>query len=160
VVYSAHLSPYGAIPANLQRSPGTRVHVHLLYMTEAQLGLISATEPNYELCSLPGAECHPAGGEAVSAPSAYLSRHGCLLLDGAEAALTAVRAEGRTFPALSEPQVLERVRRALCPEEGLDAFVLANVTDPALSRSRTARLARRPSQVEAKRRRASRARKP
>ncbi len=143
VVYSAHISPYGAIPASLSRSPGTEVRVHVIYMTEAQVGLISATEPNYELTELRGVDCTLACGETLSELSAYASRHGCLLLDGSEVALAAVAASGRSFPSLSEPEVLEHVRAALAPEDTLETFVLANVTDPALSGSRTAQLPRR-----------------
>ena len=102
VVYSAHISPYGAVPATLQRSPGTRVRVHLVYMTSAQVGLVSATEPNYESALIEGAICHLDEGETIANPAAYLSRHGCLLEDGTEVALSAVEATSRAFPALGE----------------------------------------------------------
>lgn len=144
VVYSAHISPYGAIPATLQRSRGTKARVHVVYMTSAQVGLVSATEPNYEAATIEGAVCRVDGGATVVDPSAYLSRHGCLLLDGSEVALSAVQASGRAFAALSEPEAIERVRAALCPDDELDAFVLANVTDPGLSQARSAQLRRRP----------------
>ena len=144
VVYSAHISPYGAIPATLQRSPGTEVRVHVIYMTEAQIGVISATEPNYEPRLLEGIDCELEDGEELSEVSAYISRHGCLLADGAELALAAVSANGRTLAAMSEPEAMEWVRSSLCPEDSLETFVLANVTDPALSQARTARLPRRP----------------
>lgn len=144
VVYSAHISPYGAIPATLQRSPGTEVRVHVIYMTDAQIGVISATEPNYEPQLLAGIECRLADGEGLTEVSAYISRHGCLLVDGAEVALAAVSASGRTLAAMSEPEIMEQVRSSLCPQDELDAFVLANVTDPALSQVRSAQLPRRP----------------
>ena len=144
VVYSAHISPYGAVPATLQRSPGTEVQVHVIYMTSAQMGVVSATEPNYEPTLLEGIECRLEGGEEPSELSAYVSRHGCLLLDGSEAALSAVPAIGRTFAALSEPEAMERVRASLCPGETLETFVLSNVTDPTLSQTRFAQLQRRP----------------
>jgi hypothetical protein len=144
VVYSAHISPYGAVPATLQRSPGTRVRIHVVYMTEAQVGLVSATEPNYEAGVVAGASCQPDGCEQIADPPAYLSRHGCLLVDGTEVALAAVEAEGRRLPEQSEPQMLERLRASLCPDEDLEAFVLANVTDPELSQSRSTQLPRRP----------------
>jgi hypothetical protein len=143
-VYSAHISPYGAIPATLQRSSGTEIRVHVIYMTEAQIGVISATEPNYEPRLLEGIECRLEDGEVLSEVSAYISRHGCLLLDGAELALAAVSATGRTLAAMSEPEVMEQVRSSLCPQDELDAFVLANVTDPTLSQVRSAQLPRRP----------------
>src|SRR3954454_18675824 len=107
VVYSAHISPYGAIPATLQRSPGTEVQVHVIYMTSAQIGVISATEPNYEAELLEGIECRLGDGEELREFSAYTSRHGCLLIDGSELALAAVTAIGRTFAAIAEPQAME-----------------------------------------------------
>ncbi|HEV7400307.1 MAG TPA: hypothetical protein VGN84_08540 [Solirubrobacterales bacterium] len=140
VVYSAHISPYGAVPATLQRSPGTEVQVHVIYMTSAQIGVISATEPNYVPTLLEEIECRLEDDGSLHEVSAYISRHGCLLRDGSEVALAAVQAAGRTFPALSEPEVVEHVRAALCPDDALEAFVLANVTDPALSQFRTAQL--------------------
>jgi hypothetical protein len=145
VVYSAHFSPYGAVPAALQRSPGTAVRVAVLHLTEEQLRLVSATEPNYELTPFDGAACELPDGTQVTRLSVYLSRHGCLLFDGAEAALVAVPARERRFAELSEPQVLERLRLQLCPEESIDSFVLGNVTDPVLAESRSAQLPRRPS---------------
>lgn len=144
VVYSAHFSPYGAVPATLQRSPGTAVRVAIIHLTGEQLRLISATEPNYELTSFGAAACELPSGEAVTQLSAYVSRHGCLLADGEEVALVAVPARGRRFAELSEPQVLERLRQQLCPEETIDAFVLGGVTDPKLAQARSARLDRRP----------------
>ena len=143
VVYSAHISPYGAVPATLQRSPGTQVRVHLVYMTSAQVGLVSATEPNYESALIEGAVCRLDDGETIVSPAAYLSRHGCLLSDDSEIALAAVQATNRTLPALSEGEMLERLRVRFCPDDGLETFVLANVTDPALSQSRSAQLPRR-----------------
>lgn len=144
VVYSAHISPYGAIPATLQRSPGTAVRVAVVYLTTDQLRLVSATEPNYDLVSVAPVSCELHDGETVAEVSVYLSRHGCLLRDGAETALVAVPARDRRFEELSEPQILERLRAELCPDEGIDAFILGNVTDPGLAQQRTARLPGRP----------------
>jgi hypothetical protein len=143
VVYSAHISPYGAVPATLQRSPGTTVRVAVLHLTPEQLTLLSATEPNYEPSILEDVHCELTDGTVCSELSAYLSRHGCLLADGSEVALIAVPARDRRFAEMSEPQVLEHVRATLAPEESMDSFVLANVADPALAQERFARLDRR-----------------
>jgi len=143
VVYSAHISPYGAIPATLQRSPRTAVRVAVLHLTPEQLTLLSATEPNYEPSTLEDVHCELADGIVRSELSAYLSRHGCLLVDGSEVALIAVPARDRRFAEMSEPQVLEHVRATLAPEESMDSFVLANAADPALAQARSARLDRR-----------------
>jgi len=144
VVYSAHISPYGAVPAALQRSPGTVARVHVAYMTSEQLVLVSATEPNYEPMALNAVECRFDDGEGETQLSAYISRHGCLLIDGSEVALSAVQASGRRFAELSEPQVLEYIRALACPSESLETFVLGNVTDPELAGTRSALLPRRP----------------
>ncbi|HEX7245472.1 MAG TPA: hypothetical protein VF245_07910 [Solirubrobacterales bacterium] len=137
VVYSAHISPYGAIPATLQRSPGTAVEVHVIYMTEGQVELITVTESNYEPISLKDVECRLEGDETLTELTAYVSRHGCLLLDAAEVALAAVPATSRTLPEMTEPEALERIRALTAPDEDLESFVLSNVVDPELARSRS-----------------------
>jgi len=143
IVYSAHISPYGAVPATLQHSPGTVAKVHVVHVTPDQLVLVSATEPNYEPTVLEGIDCRLDGAGPVTELSAYMSRHGCLLIDGSEVALAAVQANGRRFAELSEPQVLEYVRARACPAESLETFVLGNVTDPDLAGTRSALLPRR-----------------
>jgi hypothetical protein len=130
VVYSAHVSTYGAVPATLAPSPGTEVAAFALHLTASQRRALDATEPNYEL------------GEANGLP-AYLSRHGCLELDGSPVALAAIPAAGRRLPVLDEPEVLERVRLLLAPDRSLEQFVLGAASDPALARRWTEMLRRR-----------------
>jgi hypothetical protein len=137
VVYSAHVSPYGAVPGTLQRSPGTRVPVFVAYATTVQEELLSATEPNYELRRLHDPELVVDGVGALDGVDAYLSRHGCLALDGGEVALAAVEAEGRQLRALQEGEVLERVRQILAPDLALADFVASGL-DPGLAAARTA----------------------
>lgn len=131
VVYSAHVSPYGAVPATLQRSPGTRAPVFVAYPDAEQLRLLSATEPNYELRPLERIRCLVDGGGTLTQIDAFLSRHGCLNLDGGEVGVAAIRSAGRIFPAMEEPEVLERVRALLAAEATLEEFVTAAVLDPA-----------------------------
>lgn len=137
IVYSAHISPYGAVPSTLQRSPGTTVPVHVAYPSAEQLELLSRTEPNYELEPLRGIELRSELGPDPAHPSAYLSRHGCLALDDTEVALAAVQAERRRFPAFGEVEVLERVRHLLAPELDLERFVESSL-DPGMARARSA----------------------
>lgn len=110
VVYSAHMSPYGAIPATLARSPGTEVGAFVAYLTAEQLELVSATEPNYDLASFDRPSCTLERGAAPAELNVYLSKHGALLLDGREVALSEIPAEGRRFPEMTQRQVQERVR--------------------------------------------------
>jgi hypothetical protein len=110
VVYSAHVSPYGAVPATLVESPGTTAPVFVLHPTAEQRALLTASEPNYDLVEVNGV-------------AAYRSKHGCLQLDGSPVALAAVRSSGRTLPELDEPAILERVRAYVEPDADLEAFV-------------------------------------
>ncbi len=110
VVYSAHVSPYGAVPATLLESPGTVAPVFVLHPTAEQHALLTATELNYDLVRF---------GDA----GAYRSKHGCLELDGSPVALAAIRSEGRTLLELDEPAVLDIVRTNLYPDLGLEAFI-------------------------------------
>jgi hypothetical protein len=112
VAYSAHISPYGAVPATLVESPGTVAPVFVLHPTAEQQALLNTTELNYDLVELGGLK-------------AYRSKHGCLELDGSTVALTAIRSRRRTLPELDEPAVLERVRAQLAPELELEAFIHA-----------------------------------
>jgi hypothetical protein len=127
VVYSAHVSAYGSVPATLRRSPGTEVPIAVAYPSEEQLRVISATEPNYRLTTLRPARCRLDTGETLGEVPAYLSRHGCLLVAGSEVALAAIGAHGRRFVAIDQRRALERVRDVLLPGETLERFVLACV---------------------------------
>jgi hypothetical protein len=140
VVYSAHISAYGAVPATLQRSLGTEVSVFVAHLTGEQLRRVSETEPNYELRPVPAAGLRGTGWEAPSELVAYVSRHGCLVEAGGEVALSSIEASGRRFAALSEPQVLERVRRRLCPDRDLEELVATAVSDPNAARRWTEQL--------------------
>lgn len=126
VAFSAHVSPYGAIPATLVPSPGTSVPVHVLCLAPADLERLDATEPNYVRATL------DTGLEV------YRSRHGVLILDGAPVALTAVPARGRTLPALTQEELQERLRTAMEPQTDREAFVLAGARDPEVRSRRTA----------------------
>lgn len=124
VVYSAHVSFHGAVPANLHESPGTVAPVFVAYPSEQQLAAISITEPNYELVRTGGIRCKLEGGEEVTEPAVYRSRHGSLTRGGSPVALSAIESAGRQLPAMSEPEVLELVRAQLAPDLSLEAFVL------------------------------------
>jgi hypothetical protein len=127
VVYSAHVSPYGAVPATLQESPGTTAPVFVAFPNPGQLELLTAYELNYDLVALNGISCRLEDGTAVEEIAAYRSIHGCLSLDGSEVALAAVRSEGRILPELDEPALLGLVRARLAPDLTLEEFVHACV---------------------------------
>jgi hypothetical protein len=136
VVYSAHISPYGAVPSTLQRSPGTTAPVFVAYPTAEQRQLLTATEPNYELRLLDDLMLRTELAGPLAEVQAYVSRHGCLALDDTEVALAAIESEGRRFPALAESAVLEHVRHLLAPELDLERFVESSL-DPGMAAART-----------------------
>ena len=127
VVFSAHASPRGGLGAAVQRSPGTWIEVALTYLDPELLPLIDATEENYHRITM------PARGVDF-----YVSKHGCLVLDGSEVALSAIRARGRRFPEMTTIDAVEAVRARLAPEVSLERFVEENATDPKLRAARTA----------------------
>jgi hypothetical protein len=137
VVYSAHISPYGAVPSTLQRSQDTTAPVFVAYPTATQEELLTATEPNYELRELTDVELRREDGTVLEAVDVYVSRHGCLVLDNSEVALAAVASAGRRFPVMGEIEVLEHARHLLAPELGLERFVESSL-DPGLAAARTA----------------------
>lgn len=140
VVYSSHISPYGAIPAALQHCQGARTTVHVLVATEAQRRILQATEPNYILAHLSNLDLCLEVGPRLSGAAAYLTRHGMLTVDDMEVALTAVETENRKFPGISEAEALRLARDLAAPGIDVDEFIVQCVSDEALSRRRTERL--------------------
>jgi hypothetical protein len=111
IVYSSHVSPYGAVPATLIASPGTSLNVHVGLLHDEQVGVLDETEPNYRRRTLSGRD-YPvslASGETLDSYTAYLSRHGVLLLDGAPRRVAGVRAEGSSLWAATEEAILGEV---------------------------------------------------
>lgn len=145
VVYSAHFSLYGSIPATLQPSPATEATAAVAFLSARQLELIAATEPNYDLVELDWASCSleqpPSAAQACRPPLlAFVSRHGSLRLGAVEVAVAEIEARGRSFPAMSQRQVQARVRDMLDPALSLERFVVGSASDPALAATRTRRL--------------------
>ena len=119
VVFSRHVSPHGAIPATVIAAPGTTVAAFVLHLTAAGLAALARTEPNYELAEVGGVP-------------AFVSRHGPL---APPTALAAVPARGRTLPALTEAELLERVRARVAPALDLPAFAARLVHEPNFRRA-------------------------
>jgi hypothetical protein len=125
VVYSAHITRYGSVPAAVVASPGTVASVHLVFPSDAQLAALAATEgENYRLERLVdfAAELE-IGGEGPREIDAFLSAHGPLLVDGAPVALAAIRARDRVFAELTTPAMIDRVRASLTPALTVPEFV-------------------------------------
>lgn len=139
VVYSAHFTAYGSIPATLRYSPGTNVFLFVAWLTAGEQNRLHQTESvglNYDFGRLDGIEMEMDGGAVLDRVFVYLSRHGCLAQNNAPIALSAIKAEGRKWPALTEEQILGLARDYLEPGVPLDGFILAALADEDLRRAR------------------------
>ena len=118
VVYSAHVTRYGSIPAAVVPSPGTVANVHLVFPNDAQMEAITASEgENYRLERLADFTAeYEIGGEGPREVDAFIGVYGPLLVDGAPVALAAIPAAGRVFPEATTAEMIDRVRAALTPD--------------------------------------------
>ncbi len=140
VVYSAHMTRYGAIAANLCHAPGTRVEVWITWLDEAQLLRMHETELGAEIyrygyLSQVSIALDSGPAEAIDRAGVYLSRNGYLALDGAPIGLAAVPAEGRPHASLHQVEALALVRDRHRPKRPLEAMVLAKIREPARRRA-------------------------
>ena len=135
VVYSAHVTRYGAVPAAVVPSPGTAASVHLVFPNDEQLAALAATEgANYRLEQLADFTAElEVGGEGPREIDAFISVHGPLLVGGSPVALAAIPARDRAFPEMTTPQMIERVRAAIHPDLTLREFILHHVNHGGIS---------------------------
>jgi hypothetical protein len=146
VVYSAHFTRYGAIPATLHPCPGATVDVAVQWLTPAELQRMDATEGigiNYDRRHLTGIDLEIEGSSTIHTAETYLSRRGPLIHQNTPVALKAIPCDGRVWPALDQCGVLELARRRLAPNATLDGFIHSIVTD-AEYRTRQTRLLANP----------------
>jgi len=133
VVYSAHITQYGAVASTLQHRPGTRVHLAVNWLDEAQLARMHETEgpSNYAFGQLVGIDLSLEHGPVAVHTEAfvYLGRNGCLDLDDGPVGLAAVTAEGRGHRAHHQEEALALVRARHRPEMALDHMILDAVRD-------------------------------
>jgi len=125
IVFSAHVSAYGAIPSTLHPAPGASARVFALLLDDDQLVRLIETEFNYSVRRLTGLRFEHAGSAI-----AFVSRHGALGLTGAPIRLA----------DMTQREVQALVRAHLAPDEGEEEFILGNVRDRARALRFTARL--------------------
>ena len=138
VVYSAHISTYGAVPAMLQVSEGSDVDLAVTWLNDAQLEIMNHSEvraANYAFALIDKLELSFEGGGTSSSAYAYVSSRGHLRHDGDAVALSAIGCSARRYPQMSTAQALEAVRARVAPEQDADAFVLKLIADEAYRRA-------------------------
>lgn len=131
VVYSAHLSTYGAVPATLRHVPATVVQVAVTWLTDEQLARMHETElpnGNYDFVQMNRIRLETEQGETLTTAYAYCSSRGHLAaISGQALALSEIDASGRCLRALTQRQALDHVRTAIAPDRDLDDFVFNTV---------------------------------
>ena len=143
IVHSAHISSYGAVPATIERSPGTVCNIAVTCLDERQLARMHETElrrRTYRFGLLSNIRLEPALLPAMDAVSSYVGRHGHIAPAGEPLALAAIGAAGRCFRALSQSEAQRAIQAMLGAPGPLDAFIRQAVDDEAVRRQRTARL--------------------
>ncbi|MFQ5954185.1 MAG: hypothetical protein ACE5JZ_03895 [Kiloniellales bacterium] len=143
VVYSAHFTTYGAVPAMLQVAPGTTVSLAVTWLDAAQLKHMTESETrlaNYAHRQLERIDLRLDDGTRLGAVDAYVGRRGSLVHDSAPLALEAVQAEGRSHRATTTAAVLELMRDRVAPGHDLEEFILRLGDDDDFRRRHAARI--------------------
>jgi hypothetical protein len=139
VVYSAHMTRYGAVAANLQHAPGAEVDIFITWLNPSQLQRMHDTELGggiYRFGRLKSVRIDQPPGPLpqITDVFVYLSEAGCLRVGDRPAGLSAIPAAKRQFPALSQLEALQAVRDRLAPDRDLDDFILNIIADPLFRR--------------------------
>lgn len=143
VVYSAHFTSYGSIPATLQFYPGTLSDLFVTFLTVEQLRWLSRSEAvgiNYALVRLIGIHLTLADGTRLSDVLTYVGLHGSLTIDNEEIALREVGVSGRRIASLGQRELQITLRDRLQPTWPIHQFILEAVRDNRARHLRTARL--------------------
>jgi hypothetical protein len=135
VVAAASVTLYGAMPATLTASPGTRVRAAVLLVTATQLTTLTWGEIPYRLGRLDGAAFVTDEAVELDDPFAYVSRWGAFAPDGDPAPLAAVPATGRAWREWTQGELLERAA-AIVGEESGEALVRAMYADAGRTQAR------------------------
>ena len=112
VVYAAHITSYGSIPAVLARSPGTIVDIAITWLTELQLKRMHETEAigiNYDYGVANSLRINADYDYNNQDIGCYLGRRGCLNIMGNVIALKEIKATKRVFGAFSQSEILKEI---------------------------------------------------
>ncbi|MFX1258833.1 MAG: hypothetical protein ACFFAN_13310 [Promethearchaeota archaeon] len=111
-VWLADLAPYGAVPAGLAPSPGTKLEAFVLFLTEEQLKIMDETESRgtyYDLKEL-NEYCELANGEYLFPLYTYTPKKPMILdKKNQPIRLKALKAMGSKFKALNHMEMLNHI---------------------------------------------------
>lgn len=138
IVYSAHFTRYGALPATLHRHAGAIAFVAITWLDDRQLARMHETESvgvNYDYVEVSDIRLeHDAGLGDGTIPTelgvgAYVSRHGPLRHADRPIRLAETASSGCPLPALTQPAALRFTQRRVAPDLAFDAFLERLVAD-------------------------------
>ncbi len=126
IVFCCHFSTYGAIPATLQASPGTKINIAVNYLNDQLLKRMTETEikgGNYTLGLLQKVDLKVMLVGHYRNILTYWSHRGCLSKDTEAIALKSVLASGRKFVEKDGKEILD-IAQNLCHVDGpIEPFI-------------------------------------
>ena len=140
IVYAAHLTRYGSVPAMLQRAPGTTVELAVTWLDDPQLEIMHATEGGYYYAAIDGVDLTYADGTRADSVHLYVGREGHLVHEAQPVALIEIDGQDRPHAARNTAEVLEIVHRRVAPQMELDDFILRVIADTGFRRDCSIRM--------------------
>ena len=140
IVHAAHISSYGAVPATLERSPGTVCDIAITCLDDRELARMHETEfrrHTYLFGLLRNIRLEPNLLPVMDAVSSYVGGFGHIAPEGEPLALAAIRAEGRRFRTCSQTEALQTIQAMLGAPGPLDAFIQEAIDNDTVRRQRT-----------------------
>jgi len=141
VVYAAHISAYGAVPAMLQAAPGVAVKLFVTWLDDRQLEIMHATEGGYHFAAIEDVAVALEGGGALDTVYLYVGKMGHLVHGDAPVSLRRVEADGRTNTTRDTDEMLRLVHERVGDPMPHDAFVLRLIEDEGYRRACIGRMA-------------------
>lgn len=140
VVYSAHVTRYGSVAANLHHAPGMQVEIFITWLDEPQLARMHETELGGEVyvygCMEGIAlELEEGPADRLAEAYVYLSRRGCVANAAKPIGLAEVDARTRAHAAMAQVDILDLVRGRHGGDQSLDDLILRAIRDPAYRRA-------------------------
>ena len=145
VVYAARIGGYGAVPATVAPCPGCRLPVMLTWLSLAQLPAMHRSEGIGVAYDFGALEAPIQAEHSGPLPHAliYVGKTGAYAPDNTPIGLAEIAAEGRSWPALRQRQIQQRLADEFLPGQTLEAFVDSSINDKAAKTARSGRMGER-----------------
>ncbi|MTI09245.1 hypothetical protein [Curvivirga aplysinae] len=148
VVFAAHITSYGAMPAMLQHCPDVIVSVAITWLDETQLNIMHKSElyaANYSFAELNNIRIDREDHSSLNQIYAYIGERGHYCPAGNQSdaiSISDVHAENRQWDNETTASLLSRLHQQLEIKESEEDFILRLVSNVAYRRGITARISR------------------